>query len=153
MYKIACSINTYLLLINYRMKRSRDDDKCVIHWPQSSGQRFIELTPVRLEKLLEIKKKHEAISSLSHQQQLKYISDGIPQVVSRGDRYHRDCYINFTKNVQRLPELEVDESPSKRARSSADSACKKEANCILCDNVKKRKGKIGLTQLLNMSHN
>ena len=141
MYKIACSINTYLLLINYRMKRSRDDDKCVIHWPQSSGQTFIELTPVRLEKLLEIKKKHEAISSLSHQQQLKCISDGIPQVVSRGDGYHRDCYINFTKNVQRLPELEVDESPSKRARSSADSACKKEANCILCDNLKKRKGK------------
>ena len=127
--------------------------KCVIHWPQSSGQTFIELTPVRLEKLLEIKKKHETISSLSDQQQLKCISDGIPQVVSRGDGYHRDYYINFTKNVQRLPEMEVDESPSKRARSSADHACKNEANCILCDNVKKRKGKIGPTQLLKMSHN
>ena len=135
------------------MKKYREDDKCVIHWPQSSGQTFIELTPVRLGMLLEIKKKHETISSLSHQQQLKCISDGIPQEVSRGEGYHRDGYVNFTKNVQKLPEPEVDESSSKRASSSADYACKKEANCILCDKARKKQGKNRFNTNLNMSHN
>ena len=49
------------------MKRSRNKLICVIHWPNSNGLNFTELTPQRLEKLQKRKEftriKHNGIST------------------------------------------------------------------------------------------
>ena len=123
------------------MKRSRDKLICVIHWPNSNGLNFTELTPQRLEKLKEIKDLHESSTTVS--QRIKNYDDAIPQVVSSNEGYHRDCYNNFTKNIERVRELDSDESPNKRCRLSiggADANIK--PSCILCGVVSRKQKKI-----------
>ena len=64
-------------------------------------------------------------------------------MVSSNEGYHRDCYNNFTKNIERVRVLDSDESPNKRCRMSiggTDADIK--PSCILCGIVSRKQIKI-----------
>ena len=74
---------------------------CVIHNPDSKCESFIPLTEERLEKLNSVKQKRLSQPATSPFR-FPEICPQIPDSISPGFGYHRDCYQSFTKNLNRL---------------------------------------------------
>lgn len=79
------------------------DEKCIIHYEQSTNKNFTFLSKLsdpqeRLEKLMNIQRLRQIQPTSSTQR----LDSQIPEVIHEKHGYHRDCYQKFTKNLNRL---------------------------------------------------
>lgn len=95
---------------------------CVIHTPDSKCESFIPLTEERLEKLNSVKQKRLSQPATSPFR-FPEICSQIPDSISPGFGYHRDCYQSFTK-MNRLQDeaikLPDSNNPARVPRGAGD---------------------------------
>lgn len=117
--------------------------KCIIHSPDSKCGSFIPLTEERLERLNSIKQKRLNEPSTSSFR-FSDICTQIPDSISPGYGYHRDCYQSFTKNLNRLQDepskLTNINNPERVTRGTGDRIIFQK-DCIFCRKVDRKKVK------------
>lgn len=114
---------------------------CVIHTPDSKCESFIPLTEERLEKLNSVKQKRLSQPATSPFR-FPEICSQIPDSISPGFGYHRDCYQSFTKNLNRLQDeaskLPDSNNPARVPRGAGDRVIFQK-DCIFCRKTGRKK--------------
>ena len=95
------------------------DGICIIHASNCSSTQFTKLTNNSLQKLLSVKndRQRQPIGSIHRMDLQCDLLDTHSSQPLSGKRYHRDCYLNFTRNFKRLS----DESASSNNNENGDN--------------------------------
>ncbi len=124
---------------------------CVIHFLDSSGQGFTQLTEDRLTKLLQIRQARLSLP-VNSKQRLETQCTQIPDAVEDGYGYHRDCHRRFTahiKTTSTASELTCTSPRQLRVGAAESERCIFNPDCIFCnkDGIKKvKQGAIWTTE-------
>lgn len=114
---------------------------CILHYSASSCDSFTLLADLkdpqeRFQKLLDIRALRLS-QSVDSNQRMESVCELIPNEMSEGHGYHRDCYNHFTKHVDRLKcteSTELTESTRKVPRKlSVDKIALFAKDCIFCN--------------------
>ena len=104
---------------------------CVIHTPDSKCKSIIPLTEERLNSIQQKRLSQPTSSPFRFPE----ICSQIPDSISPGFGYHRDCYQYFTKNLNRLQDeaskVPGSNNPAKLPRGAGDQIIFQK-DCIFC---------------------
>ena len=125
--------------------KERPSETCIIHFFDVRVDKFVEISSDKLAKVKEIATKRQSLPPGS-EQRLNDICERIPEFLSEGDGYHRQCYKRFSSHLERLnipdPALSKEndgEVKVKRKSGEQGDHIKFKHNCIFCG----REGKKG----------
>lgn len=126
---------------------TKPKSRCIVHVPGLVYGPLVQLwanadSDARLARMKEIRDKRLA-EPLESAHRMTVTCECIPDTITEGDGYHRECYQRFTMNLKRLeqkPELLAASSRQSQRASTGDKVLFT-PDCIFCNSITRKKVK------------